>query len=339
MKAAVCKGKQQLSVEEIPTPEPGPAQVLVKVRFCALCGTDVHGWLYDAVPVGTVLGHEYSGTVAALGPGVTRWREGDRVMGGGGQPPPGKGAAFATSPRFNFRTVGFHARPLRAYAEYVLMEEWEPLPIPDGVSDEEAAMCEPASVAVRAVRKSELRVGDTVAVLGAGPIGMLTVQAALAAGAGSVFVSEPSSTRRNAAVELGARDMVDPTTEDVVDRMVEFSGGTGPDVAFDCAGVGPTLDQALNMVRRDGQVVLIALAWEPVSVLPVDWIGREVKLQSTFGGRHEDWVAALDLIAAGKMRMGPMLDETGFIHLGNIQQAFEALVKPSTQRQMVVRMD
>ena len=338
MKAAVYKGGQRISVEEIPTPTPGPGQVLVRVKYCAICGTDVHGFLYDAVPPGTVIGHEYCGTVARLGPGVTAWKEGDRVVGGGGLPPPGEGPAWMTDSRFNYRTMGFaSSKPLRAYAEYVVMEEWEPVPIPEGVSDEAAALCEPCSVAVHAVRLSELRLGDSVAVLGAGPIGLFCLQAAKAAGAGAVFVSEPVPARAKAALELGADAVVDPSSEDMVARIVSLTGGDGPDVVFDCAGVGSTLDQAMTLVRRLGQVVLVALAWEHTSVLPVDWITREVKMQASFGARTEDWRIALELIRSGKVTVEPMLSEAGFIPIEEIQQAFEALVKPTVQLQMVVK--
>ena len=337
MKAAVYKGNQRFSVEEIPTPTPGPAQVLVKVKYCAICGTDVHGYLYDVVPQGTVMGHEYCGTISQVGSGVSIWKVGDRVVGGGGMPPPGVGPTFATDPRYNFRTMGFASRPLRAYAEYALMEEWEPVPIPEGVSDEAAALCEPCAVAVRAVRKSDLRLGDTVAILGAGPIGLLCIQAARAAGAGTVFVSEPAPARSKAALDLGARSVVDPTSEDVVSRIVSLTGGAGPDIVFDCAGAGSTLNQAMNMVRRSGQVVLVALSWEQTSVLPVDWVGREVKLQTSFGARTEDWRIALELIRSGAVTVAPMLSEAGFIPIEEIQQAFEALAKPSSQLQMVVK--
>ena len=143
MKAAVYQGKQRFSVEEIATPSPGEGEVLVKVKHCAICGTDVHLFLYDDAPPGTVMGHEYYGTVAQVGPGVTSWKEGDRIVGGGGTPPPGKGPAQLTDPRYNYRTMGFAVDRKRAYAEYMLLEEWELIAVPDGVSDEEAALCEP----------------------------------------------------------------------------------------------------------------------------------------------------------------------------------------------------
>ncbi|MCH7816691.1 MAG: alcohol dehydrogenase catalytic domain-containing protein [Proteobacteria bacterium] len=161
MKAAVYKGKQRFEIEEIPTPSPGPDQVLVKVHFCAICGTDVHAFLYDIAPPGTVLGHEFAGDVVEVGPSVTEWKVGDRVIGGGGDPPPGHEPLTRTHPRYNYRTMGFPEGSIRGYAEYVLMEEWQPILIPDGISDEEAAMCEPTAVAVHAVRNSDLKLGET----------------------------------------------------------------------------------------------------------------------------------------------------------------------------------
>ena len=337
MKAAVYKGQQQFSIEEVATPSPGPGQVLVRVKYSAICGTDVHGFLYDVVPPGSVMGHEYCGAIAELGPDTSRWRVGDRVVGGGGVNPSGVERAARSEPRYNFRTMGYTAKALRAYAEYVVLEEWEPIPIPEGVPDETAALCEPCSVAVHAVRESKLRLGDAAVVLGAGPIGMFCLQVARAAGAGSVIVSEPAPARKDAALELGADAVIDPTEEDVIERVVELTGGRGPDVVFDCAGAGSTLDQAMSMVRRGGQVVLVALAWEPTSVLPVDWIAREINLRASFGALSHEWQIALELMKTGKVNVAPMVPSESYVPLDDIQEVFDSLRQPSTQRQMVVR--
>ncbi len=337
MKAAVYKGRQQFSIEEVATPSPGPGQVLVKVKYSAICGTDVHGFLYDVVPPGSVMGHEYCGAIAELGPDTSRWEVGDRVVGGGGVNPSGVKRAARSEPRFNFRTMGYAPEARRAYAEYVVLEEWEPIPIPEGVPDEAATLCEPCSVAVHAVRESNLRLGDAAVVLGAGPIGMFCLQVARAAGAGSVIVSEPAPARKDAALELGADAVIDPTEEDVIERVVDLTGGGGPDVVFDCAGAGSTLDQAMTMVRRGGQVVLVALAWEPTSVLPVDWIAREINLRASFGALSHEWRIALGLMEAGKVNVGPMVPGESYVPLDDIQEVFDSLRRPSTQLQMVVR--
>ena len=337
MKAAVYKGNQRLSVEEVPTPSAGPGQVVVKVKYCAICGTDVHAFLYDIAPAGTVMGHEYCGTIIEVGRDVTRWKEGDRVVGGGGSPPPGVLTGVRVHPRFNYRTMGFPENGrLRAYAEYVLLEEWEPVLIPEGVSDEAAALCEPCAVTVHAVRLSDLKLGDSVVVLGAGPIGLLCMQTARAAGATKVIVSEPAPARAEAARRLGADVVLDPTQGDIEERVTELTDGVGPQIVFECAAAPPTLDQAMNLVARGGQVVLVAIAWGPTPWLPPDWMAREVRLQASFGTLPEDWKTSLELIAAGKVDMAPLLSESNYLPLDDIQNAFEALVKPSTQLQMVV---
>ena len=199
-------------------------------------------------------------------------------------------------------------------------------------------MCEPCAVAVHAVRISKMRLGDTVAVLGAGPIGLLCMQVARAAGASRVFVSEPAPARAEAALRLGADAVINPTESDAIERIVELSDGLGPDVVFECAAAKSTLDDALHMVRRSGQVMLVAITWEPTELLPPDWMGREVGLQASWGnGGPEDWRIALDLIRTGKVTMDPLVSDASFVPLENIQGAFEALCKPSTQLQMVVK--
>ena len=107
MKAAVYLGNQQLTVEDLAIPEPGPGEILVKVGYSAICGTDVHAFLYDIAPPGSVMGHEFSGVVESVGPGVNQWQEGDRVVGGGGTPPPGQEAPLRRQEHINYRLEGF----------------------------------------------------------------------------------------------------------------------------------------------------------------------------------------------------------------------------------------
>ena len=337
MRAAVYTGKSKLEVRDVPVPEVGPNEVLVEVACCAICGTDVHAVMYDIAPPGTVLGHEYSGEVVKVGSDITRWNLGDRVVGGGGDPPPGKGKGWDLDPRYNYRLHGFDPDRMRAYAEFVLMEEWEPIPIPEGVSYESAALCEPAAVAVHAVRLSQLRLGDSVAIIGAGPIGLFTIQAARASGATSILVSEPSATRRAAAEALNADRVIDPTQDDPIKASEDMTGGVGVHVVFDCAGVKGTLDQAANMVRPRGQVVLIAVPWEPLPLEPADWMARHINIQTIFGHDPADWHTVLKLMQTRKIIVEPMLRESDFVPLENIQSAFESLYTPGDQLQLVVR--
>ena len=338
MRAAVYQGEQKFSIDDLPTPSPKPDQVLIKVNLCAICGTDVHAFLYDIAPPGTVLGHEYCGVIVEVGSEITRWKVGDRVIGGGGEPPPGFEPAVRKNPRFNYRTMGFPEGTIRGYAEYIAMDEWQPIPVPKGVPDEAAAMCEPSAVAVHAVRRSRVRVGDSVGIIGAGPIGLLVAQVAQAAGASKVMMSEPTPGRKAAAASIAVDAVIDPTEQDVEQEMVAMTNGLGPDVVFDCAGIKGTLDQAFNIVRRAGEVVLVAVPWEEMPVLAVDWMARETEFKASWGSIPSDWHVALNMMESGKLSIAPLVSDESYVALEDIQAAFEALVKPSTQVQMIVRL-
>ena len=337
MRAAVYKGEQVLQVEDVPDPVPGPGQAVMKVKYAAICGTDVHAFLYDIAKPGTVLGHEFAGTIVDAGEGVTRVKRGDRVVGGGGHPPAGLPPGPRSNPRFNYRTMGFqhNARQL-GYAEYVLMDEWEFTPVPDDVTDEQAALTEPCAVTVHAVRLSDIKLGDAVVVLGAGPIGLLCMQTARAGGATTVIVSEPAPGRADAARRLGADAVINPMEGNLEAQVMELTGGAGPNVVFECAAAPSTMEQALDLCAKGGQVVMLAIAWEPTAVLPPNWMAREVRMQSSFGTQPQDWRIALELMRTGKVSVDHMLTATNFVPLEGIQGAFEALCSPSSELQMVV---
>ena len=206
------------------------------------------------------------------------------------------------------------------------------------MSDEVAALTEPCSVAVHAVRRSAVKLGDTVAVLGAGPIGLLCLQAARAAGANRLLVSEPAPARAQLARDLGAAEVVNPREEDVSERLVELSHGLGPDVSFDCAGFGDTLDQAFAATRRKGQVVLVAVPWEPMPLEPADWMAREVDFRVSFASEPEDWRVALDLLATERISGEALISEASSIELEQIQETFEGLMEPSSQLQVLIKL-
>jgi len=336
MKAAVYVSQGHLEVREIPTPKPGPGQVLVRVKYCAICGSDAHRFRDGVMIEGGIMGHEYSGTIVQVGPGVTRWHEGDRVIGGGGTPPPGTPPHPSLAPRFSYRDYSLVMQPPGGFAEYVLLDEWRPLSIPDGVSDETACLTEPCSVAVRATRLSGIRLMDRVAVIGAGPIGLLCIQTARAAGARSIFVSEPVPLRREAALKMGADMVMAPLATDVVKEMVALTDGIGPDVVFETAGAGPSLQQSLEMARRDGTVVAAGVAWHPVPVTSGDWFGREVRMKAIYGSLPPEWQYSLEMMKAGKINIQPMLTGNAFVPLDDIQAAFEGLLSPKEEIQVII---
>ena len=214
MKAAVMRGEQNIVIEDVPTPEPGPDQVLIKIKYSGLCGSDVHRFQYGMAEPGSIMGHEFCGEIAAVGANVTEWKEGDRVVGGGGANPDGIPRA-TSGPRYSARTVGFKTPGWGGFAEYALMDHWRPSRLPDNVSWETAVLAEPCAIAVHAVRRSSYKVGDAVVVMGAGPIGLLTQQVLQAGGASAVYVSEPAPARAESAVDMA----VSPTAVEWPKRL------------------------------------------------------------------------------------------------------------------------
>jgi (R,R)-butanediol dehydrogenase/meso-butanediol dehydrogenase/diacetyl reductase len=282
------------------------------------------------------MGHEYIGEVVQTGAEVTLVKTGDRVVGGGGEPPAGVPGPVSAGARYSARTVGLGLMRFGGFAEYVVMDEWRPLPIPPGVSDELAVLAEPASVAMHAVRTSKFKIGDATVVMGAGPIGLLTMQVLNAGGAEAVYVSEPAPARAEAARVLGAALVMDPRDSDVVAKVVELSGGLGVPVAFDAAAAKPTLQQGLEMVRRGGQVLLVSMAWEDVDLLTVEWIGREVELKAVYGAEPIDWRTGLNLMERGQLSSQSMVTDQSFIGFDEMQSSLERLMKPEEHVQLVL---
>jgi (R,R)-butanediol dehydrogenase/meso-butanediol dehydrogenase/diacetyl reductase len=210
------------------------------------------------------------------------------------------------------------------------------LPIPDNVSDELAVLTEPCAVAVHALRLSRFHLGDTAVVLGAGPIGLLLQQVLTAAGAKSVYVAEPAPGRRAAATRLGATRVLDPDSNDVVSEIVEATEEIGPPVVFDCAAGPQTLQQALEMVRRDGQVIVVSLAWEAVPLLTVEWVGREVEMKASYGSTPEEWQITLQLMERGHIDHEALIGPDHFITFDQVQSSLERLITPDEQVQLVL---
>ncbi len=329
------RGKQRLEIEDVPTPEPDPNEVLIKIKYNGLCGSDVHRFQYGAADNGSIMGHEYIGQVVQVGQDVTRWEEGDRVVGGGGQNPEPSSSVFGNA-RYSAQSVGFKSPKWGGFAEFVTMPEWAPSPIPDNVPDELAVLAEPCAIAVHAVRRSAFRVGDDAVVMGAGPIGLLIQQVLKAGGANSIYVSEPAPARADAAAKLGATRVFDPASENVIEEIIELTGGLGVPVAFDAAAAKPTLQQGLEMVRRGGQVLLVSMAWVDVPLLTVEWIGREVEMKAAYGSTSDDWQTVLTLMGRGQIDHKPMVLDDGFIGFDEMQESMERLMTPDEHIQLVL---
>ena len=266
MRAAVYRGKDRVVVEDVPVPEIGEGEVLIRVAACGICGTDIKKIHHGFVKPPQILGHEVAGTVVAVGSGMKRWKVGQRVVSFHHVP---CGKCFYCERRL-FSQCGIYKKTgLTAgfdpngggFAEFVRAMPWVAergmVPIPDGVSFEEATFVEPVNTCLKAVRKARISPGEQVLVIGAGPIGLLLMMLARFEGA-TVYVSDPMAERRTKAVELGAREACDPSGAKTADWMRERTEGRGADAVLLAVPFPKLVDEALAATRPGGRVLLFA---------------------------------------------------------------------------------
>ncbi len=262
MRAAVCRGKGRMEIEERPLPDLGPRDVLLRVSHCGVCGTDLHLVMDGWGRVGSIPGHEFAGWVAAVGSEVAGWALGDPAVGG---PQPACGGCpycragrpalcAASSPSATLEAQG-------AFAEYVRVRDAQLLRPPAALPLRVAALAEPLAVALHGITLAGVRPGETALVTGAGPIGMLVLAALRARGIEDVTVSEPSPLRRALALRVGARRAVEPG-ELVPPRSPLEIAEDACDVAFECSGRSAAFETALGRLRKAGRLVILGTGTE-----------------------------------------------------------------------------
>lgn len=300
MRAAVFRGIGQIEVTDVPTPEPGPGEVLIRVAYCGICGSDLEAFLTGMYEPGLVIGHEFAGTIAAVGPDVPLWRVGDPVVVGD------------LIPCWQCRSCrsGFPDACESVYmvgvthdggmAEYVKVPAVDLYRLPEGVSLRQGALVEPLSVALHGIRRSRLRAGDRVMVMGAGTIGLLTLQCARLAGARTLIVTEVDPVRAALAARLGATAVLDPVRENLSVALADLTDGLGPDIIFVCTGAPEPFAEAISLVRKGGQVFLMGLPIQPVETDFFSVVMGEICIDGSFAGRAET-AAAIDFIAQGRV--------------------------------------
>jgi L-iditol 2-dehydrogenase len=311
MKALLLSEYKQLEVVNLPIPVPGPREVLVQVAACGICGSDVHG--YDGssgrrIPP-LIMGHEAAGTIAAVGSAVSGLAEGDRVTFDstaycGRCEFCGRGEVNLCNDR---QVIGVSCAEFKrdgAFAEYVTVPAHIVYRLPDPLSFAEAAMLEAVSVALHAVRISELAGGETALVIGAGMIGLLVLQAARAAGCSRVFVADVDATRLKLAADMGADATIH--ADGIMQQILENTGGRGVDVVFEAVGRGETVAAAIDCVRKGGKVTLIGNIAPEVSMPLQKVVTRQIRLQGSCASAGE-YPQAMELISSGKIRVGPLI--------------------------------
>lgn len=312
--AALIAGAGLLEVRDFPDPIPATAGVVVDVAYCGVCGTDVHAYASGRAYTPAICGHEWTGTISAAGPSVTRLAEGDRVV--VGVPAPcgtcpaclaGQTGQCTTCSAFaHGRDPG--APPHGGFAPRIAVSVDRVLAAHPDLDDETLAQVEPVTVSLHAVNRSGLRAGDTAVVLGAGPVGITTMQCAAAAGAGPILVIEPSDTRRALVRALGANAVATP--EAAADLVSEQTGGLGADVVYECVGGGDALGAAVDLARRGGSVCMIGLGDTSVSIDPATWLRKEITVTAALGYLHHEFASAMEMLADGRVRVDALHTST-----------------------------
>lgn len=348
MKAARWHKARDLRIEDVAVPEPGPGKVKIRVEWAGICGSDLHEYVAgpifipvnaphpvsgDVAPI--TMGHEFSGEVVAVGTGVSRVAPGDRVV---VEPILACGKCDAClHGKYNIcDSLGFHGLSGGGggFAEFTTVGERWVHKMPDGLSFEQGALVEPAAVALHAVRMSKLKAGGTAAVFGAGPIGLLLIEALRAAGASAIHVVELSPQRAAKALDLGAKTAIDPSKEDAVARLRELSGG-GVDVAFEVTGVPAVLQQCIDATHYEGETVIVSIWEKPASFQPNTVVLKERSLKGIIAYR-DIFPAVMELMLQGYFAADKLV--TKRIALDNIvAEGFEALVKEKSQIKILVR--
>jgi len=317
-----------MQLVDMPDPEPGPGDVVVRVDGCGICGSDLSsykvGLFTDTVP-----GHELAGTVAAVGAGVASWKPGDVTVIDPKTPcgmcddcragEPHRCAMALTS------GIGF-ARP-GGFAELVLSPAHLLHQVPDGVDVDDACMVEPLSVAIHGIERAAMPDGAHAIVIGLGPIGLFTVAALRARGVDTVVGVDPVEDRRRIALDLGASN--------VVAAVHEVRGVTQPAYAvFECSGRTEVLQAATDLVAPGGKLVMVGVPFGEAKVAPLMWVTREIDIVGSIASTEDDFVASTRLLAARPEIARRVI--TKRVPLAEVGAAFEELLAPTTGAKIVV---
>ena len=313
MKALLLKKYMELELTEMSQPEIGPRDVLVRVRSCGICGSDVHGLDGSSgrrIPP-LVMGHEAAGTIAEVGREVTAWKPGDRVT-FDSTVSCGR-CHFCRRGEINLcdnrQVLGVSCGDYRrhgAFAEFVAVPENILYRLPDSLSFDHAAMIEAVSIAVHAVNLTPRSLGDTAVVVGSGMIGQLTIQAAKVAGFARVMAVDVDDAKLEMAKKVGADETFNSKTCDVPAEVAKRTGGFGADAALEAVGATDPIKTAISCVRKGGAVTLIGNITPKIELPLQQVVTRQIRLQGSCASSGE-YPACIELLSSGKIRVDSMI--------------------------------
>ena len=336
MRAAVYRGKGRVVIEDVAVPPVSAGEVLIRVAACGICGTDIKKIEHGFVAPPQIFGHELAGTVAAVGAGVTRWKLGDRVMSFHHVPCE---ACFYCERRLYSQCAGYKKVGLTAgfdpngggFAQYVKAMPWVVrrgmVSIPDGISFEEATFIEPVNTCLKAVEKARVAAGETVVVMGQGPIGLLLTMLSKLAGA-AVFGSDPMPERRAKSMALGADAALDPRDERFTADILARTAGRGADVVLVAVPLPAALAAALAITRPGGRVLLFAQNDPTMRIdFPAAAVGVEEKeILGSYSAAVDRQEEAAQLIFSRRLAVAELISHR--LSLEEMQQALRLAAHP-----------
>jgi len=334
MKAAVLRGANDIRIEEIADPVLEPDGIIIRVRACGICGSDLHIYKQSGRE-GTIFGHEFSGDVVQVGSQVTDLAIGERVSAIGFRP---CGKCFWCSQGKTHRCselalVGYQLPG--AMAEYVSIPSARAgrnvFKLPDNLSYEVAATIEPLSIALFSVRKAQPKDTDTAVVFGAGIIGLNSIQVLRSMGVSKILASGRRTARLQAAKICGASLAIESDSE-VIKTIMEATSGLGTDLAIECAGVQETFDQAIEVVRGGGRIMLVGIFEKPLTWDPLKVISKNISLVGCLGG---NFPGAIDLLQKGLVDTSPLISHT--FSLDKAQEAFQVQLRNPEAIKVIIK--
>lgn len=339
IKAAVMHGIDDVRIEEVDFPQMKAGEVLIKMKSVGVCGSDVHYYKHGKigsyiVKKPMILGHECAGEIVEVASDVKNFKPGDRVA-----IEPGytcRKCVYCKTGRYNLcPDVTFMATPPidGAYVEYVAWPSDFVFHLPDNMTYDHGALMEPLAVGMHAVRRSRLKPGEPVLILGAGTIGLVTLLSAKAAGAGEIVVADLEDIRLKTAQKLGATKVIYAQRENVHEVIKDFTHGFGMEVVFETAGSVPTTQQTIELAARGGRIVWVGLAGEDRFPMPVlQAIDKELDIMGIF--RYANvYPYAIQLVSTGRMNIDPLVT-----HRYNLEDVKEALEVAYERRDGAVKV-
>lgn len=326
MKAGAYISPKQVEMIEREIPVPKADEALIKVSYAGICGTDMmiyHG-LHPRAKAPLILGHEFSGIVMEVGENH-HVKKGDKVV-----VEPLLSCGTCTACREgqmhvceSLRYIGIDKDG--GFSEYTTIPVHRLRVLPESVTEKEGAMIEPLAVAIHTVRRSKLKVGDTVTILGAGPIGLLIGLIAERAGAGKIFISDVSSMRLQIAREMGF-EAIDATKMNIVQVIKEYTKGVGADVVYEVAGNQITADQMIDCIKYQGEIAVVSVYKKPPAIRLAAMHFREISLMTTRCYSPEDFTKAIELLEQNKINLDLLVSH--IFDLENIQAGFDLMENP-----------